>query len=368
MSAAATGPAAVALGGGHGLHATLSALRLLTERVTAVVTVADDGGSSGRLRRELGLLPPGDLRMALAALAGHDPAGQRWAALVQHRFGGSGALAGHAVGNLLLAGLMDVLGDPVAALDEVAALLGLRGRVLPMSCEPLDIEAEVTGLGENGPHGDGGHRIRGQVAVASTPGRVRRVWLRPERPRACREALEAVRTADVLLLGPGSWFTSVLPHLLVPELRDAVIASPARRVVVLNLAPEPGETAGFSPEQHLAVLSQHAPALRVDAVIADVDAVPVPVAVAPRSGRGAVPRRAGPPGPGRRHRSGGVAPRSGGVGPGARWCAGRVGGADRATRGRPPSPPAGRGAGRRRAKQQKGVNVPHPARRTPRWR
>ena len=276
MSAAATGPAAVALGGGHGLHATLSALRLLTERVTAVVTVADDGGSSGRLRRELGLLPPGDLRMALAALAGHDPAGQRWAALVQHRFGGSGALAGHAVGNLLLAGLMDVLGDPVAALDEVAALLGLRGRVLPMSCEPLDIEAEVTGLGENGPHGDGGHRIRGQVAVASTPGRVRRVWLRPERPRACREALDAVRTADVLLLGPGSWFTSVLPHLLVPELRDAVIASPARRVVVLNLAPEPGETAGFSPEQHLAVLSQHAPALRVDAVIADVDAVPVP--------------------------------------------------------------------------------------------
>ncbi|MCX6462158.1 MAG: uridine diphosphate-N-acetylglucosamine-binding protein YvcK [Pseudonocardiales bacterium] len=268
---------AVALGGGHGLHATLSALRVLAgrgvvdERVTAVVTVADDGGSSGRLRRELGLLPPGDLRMAMAALAADDAAGRRWSTLVQHRFGGTGALAGHAVGNLLLAGLMDTLGDPVAALDEVGRLLGVRGRVLPMSCEPLDIEAEVTGLGPGGPH-----RIRGQVAVASTPGRVRRVRLQPARPSACPEALEAVRDADLLLLGPGSWFTSVLPHLLVPALRDALVGSAARRVLVLNLAPEPGETAGFSPQRHLAVLSEHAPALRVDAVLADVAAVPVP--------------------------------------------------------------------------------------------
>ncbi|MBW0115933.1 uridine diphosphate-N-acetylglucosamine-binding protein YvcK [Pseudonocardia sp. KRD-169] len=268
---------AVALGGGHGLHATLSALRVLAARgvvdahVTAVVTVADDGGSSGRLRRELGSLPPGDLRMAMAALASDDVAGQRWTTLVQHRFGGTGALAGHAVGNLLLAGLMDTLGDPVAALDEVGSLLGVRGRVLPMSREPLDIEAEVTGLGSGGPH-----RIRGQVAVASTPGRVRRVWLQPQRPRACAEAVAAVGAADLLILGPGSWFTSVLPHLLVPELRDAVLAASARRVVVLNLAPEPGETAGFSPERHLAVLSEHAPALRVDAVVADVAAVPVP--------------------------------------------------------------------------------------------
>ncbi len=266
---------AVALGGGHGLHATLSALRVLAargvvdERVTAVVTVADDGGSSGRLRRELGSLPPGDLRMALAALA--SDGARRWAELVQHRFGGTGALAGHAVGNLLLAGLMDTLGDPVAALDAMGELLGVRGRVLPMSCEPLDIEAEVTGLGEGGPH-----RIRGQVAVASTPGRVRRVWLHPAEPRACPPALDAVRDADVLLLGPGSWFTSVLPHLLVPELRDAVLGSAARRVLVLNLAPEPGETAGFSPQRHLAVLSAHAPALRVDAVLADIAAVPVP--------------------------------------------------------------------------------------------
>jgi uncharacterized cofD-like protein len=282
--------AAVALGGGHGLHATLSALRLLADRslagpVTAVVTVADDGGSSGRLRRELGLLPPGDLRMALAALAGeHTASGAAcddrsaddapWVRLLQHRFGGSGALAGHAVGNLLLAGLMEVTGDPVAALDGVAALVGARGRVLPMACEPLDIEAEVTGLDDDDPGRT--HRIRGQVAVASTPGRVRRVRLVPEHPRSCPEVVAAVRSADVLLLGPGSWFTSVLPHLLLPELRDALVASHARRVVVLNLAPEPGETAGFSPEQHLAVLAEHAPDLRVDAVLADVGAVPVP--------------------------------------------------------------------------------------------
>nr|WP_211177653.1 uridine diphosphate-N-acetylglucosamine-binding protein YvcK [Pseudonocardia acidicola] len=276
------------MGGGHGLHATLSALRALAENhaagppaitdITAVVTVADDGGSSGRLRRELGMLPPGDLRMAMAALAAAplgvgDPAGSLWVRLVQHRFGGTGALAGHAVGNLLLAGLMDVLDDPVAALDEVCRLLGVRGRVLPMSLAPLDIEAEVTGLDDDPGRA---RRIRGQVAVASTPGRVRRVWLRPERPPACAQAVAAVRAADLVLLGPGSWFTSVLPHLLVPELREALMDTAAHRVVVLNLAPEPGETAGFSPEQHLAVLSQHAPGLRVHAVLADVAAVAVP--------------------------------------------------------------------------------------------
>ncbi|MBP2368652.1 gluconeogenesis factor YvcK family protein [Pseudonocardia parietis] len=263
----------VALGGGHGLHATLTALRRCPAvgGITAVVTVADDGGSSGRLRRELGLLPPGDLRMALAALAADDEDGRFWSGLVQHRFGGNGALAGHALGNLLLAGLLERGGDPVQALETVGGLLGCAGRVLPMARVPLDIEAEVAidGL-------DHAHRIRGQVAVASTPGRVRRVWLRPENPPACDEAVRAVLDADVVLLGPGSWFTSVLPHLLVPGLRDALLATAAARVVLLNLAPEPGETAGFSPEQHLEVLSGHAPSLRAHAVLADTGSVPLP--------------------------------------------------------------------------------------------
>ncbi|WP_026361303.1 gluconeogenesis factor YvcK family protein [Amycolatopsis nigrescens] len=268
---------AVALGGGHGLHATLTALRRLTRDVTAVVTVADDGGSSGRLRRELGLLPPGDLRQALAALAAAEDGGGLWAEVFQHRFGGDGALAGHAVGNLLLAGLFEVLGDPVAALDEASRLVGVSGRVLPMSTEPLEIEAEVSGLADNGEL----TVIRGQVAVASTPGQVQRITVETPRqstaaPKACHQAVDAVLGADLVLLGPGSWFTSVLPHLLVPELHDALVRTEATKVVILNLIPQPGETAGFSPEQHLDVLFQHAPGLRVDAVIADRRSVPTP--------------------------------------------------------------------------------------------
>ncbi|MFC5059075.1 uridine diphosphate-N-acetylglucosamine-binding protein YvcK [Saccharothrix xinjiangensis] len=269
---------AVALGGGRGLHVTLTALRRVTDDVTAVVTVADDGGSSGRLRRELGLLPPGDLRKAMVALAGEDPASAMWAKLFQHRFGGTGALAGHAVGNLVLAGLLEQLGDPVAVLAEAARLLGVRGRVLPMCTEPLEIEADVSGLDDDA---DVVRRIRGQVAIATTPGRVRRIRLHGpggpgEAPRGCPEAVEAVLGADVVLLGPGSWFTSVLPHLLVPELHDALARTTAKKVVVLNLVPQPGETAGFSPELHLDVLCEHAPGLRVDAVVADTGAVPVP--------------------------------------------------------------------------------------------
>ena len=272
---------AVALGGGHGLHATLTALRRVTRQVTAVVTVADDGGSSGRLRRELGLLPPGDLRQAFAAFAAED-GGTLWAEVFQHRFGGDGALAGHAVGNLLLAGLFEVLGDPVAALDEACRLIGVSGRVLPMSPEPLEIEAEVSGLDSEDPAAL--RRIRGQVAVASTPGQVHRISLHPvgrlpRPPKGCPEAIEAVLGADVVFLGPGSWFTSVLPHVLVPDLYDALVRTTATKVVVLNLVPQPGETAGFSPERHLDVLFEHAPELRVDAVIADRDSVPDPASL-----------------------------------------------------------------------------------------
>jgi len=268
---------AVALGGGHGLYATLLALRAITEDVTAIVTVADDGGSSGRLRRELGVLAPGDLRMALTALAADDGAAGRWREVFQHRFGGTGALAGHAVGNLVMAGLLEVLGDPVAMLDEVCALLKVTGRVLPMTVEPLDIEADVAGLDGDADHPDRLSRIRGQVAVATTPGRVHRVWLRPDRPQACAEAVRAVGDADLVVLGPGSWFTSVLPHLLVPGLASALVSTKARRVLILNLAPQPGETAGFSPEQHLTALCDHAPpGFTVHAVLADVDAVAAP--------------------------------------------------------------------------------------------
>ncbi|MEU1950362.1 gluconeogenesis factor YvcK family protein [Nocardia rhamnosiphila] len=264
-----SGPAVAALGGGHGLYATLTAIRRITRRISAVVTVADDGGSSGRLRAELGVPPPGDLRMALAALA--DDADGVLTRTVQHRFGGTGALAGHSVGNLLLAGLTEVLGDPVAALDQVGELLGISGRVLPMSNIPLDIEADVSGL-EADPRVS--RCIRGQVAVATTPGKVRRVRLLPADPPSCAEATAAIERADAVILGPGSWFTSVIPHLLVPGLRDALVHTRARKVLILNLAAQPGETAGFSAERHLHVLSQHAPDFAVDEVLVDSGCVP----------------------------------------------------------------------------------------------
>jgi uncharacterized cofD-like protein len=261
----------VALGGGHGLAATLQALRRVTPDVTAVVTVADDGGSSGRLRDELDALPPGDLRMALAAMAGDDEWAQTWARLLQHRFSGDGPLAGHAIGNLIITGLAEATGDPVAALDLVAKLLGLSGRVLPMSPVPLEICAEVIGLVQGDPAEV--TEVVGQVAVATTPGLVAAVHLKPANPPACKEAVRAVEEADWVVFGPGSWFTSVLPHLLVPDLRDALHRTSARRLVALNLAPQAGETAGFVPESYLDALAAHAPDLQIDVVLADEDMV-----------------------------------------------------------------------------------------------
>lgn len=264
-------PKVVALGGGHGLFASLSALRRVTDQLTAVVTVADNGGSSGRLREEFGVLPPGDLRMALAALCGDDEWGRTWSEVVQHRFQSRGELDGHALGNLLIVALWDLLGDHVGGLDWVGRLLGAQGRVLPMTAVPLDIVAEVVGADPE--HPGEVSIVRGQVACASTTGRVRSISLVPASPPACPEALAAIRRADWLVFGPGSWFTSVLPHFLVPELAAALSASRAGKVVALNLAPQPGETDGFTPHTHVEVLAEHAPDLDVDVVLADERAV-----------------------------------------------------------------------------------------------
>jgi uncharacterized cofD-like protein len=341
----------VAFGGGHGLAASLRGLRScvpeLALDITAVVTVGDNGGSSGRLRAERDAqLPPGDLRMALAALADDDPGHQRTVALLQHRFApvgshdrrsrtapgdtpgpkqeghtkpeeghtaGEGAdrsdatgsenagsqekagsgktagsgekagwgnvdrqvaavgdkddpLAGHAVGNLLLLGLMELLGDPVEALDHACAMVGAQGRVLPMASHAVGIEADVRG-------GDPARptdivTVRGQHAVAVTNGHVEALRIVPDSPPACPAAVAAIAEADWLIFGPGSWYTSVLPHLLVPELAAAIVASPARRLVTLNLATD-NETLGLSVADHLAALHWYLPQLRVDVVLAD---------------------------------------------------------------------------------------------------
>ncbi|MBD0292528.1 MAG: uridine diphosphate-N-acetylglucosamine-binding protein YvcK [Jiangellaceae bacterium] len=268
------GPKVVALGGGHGLAASLSALRRVSGRLSAVVTVADDGGSSGRLRRELGVLPPGDLRMALAALCGDDDWGHTWARVLQHRFASSGELHNHSVGNLLIVALWELLDGHVEGLDWVGRLLGAQGRVLPMSSTALDIQALVARLERGASARREMETVVGQHAVATALGTVVAVELLPHDPPACPEALTAIEEADWVVLGPGSWFTSVIPHLLVPDLRDALLTTSARRLVTLNLSAEGGETEGFTPEMYIEVLGAYAPELTIDAVLADPGSVP----------------------------------------------------------------------------------------------
>jgi uncharacterized cofD-like protein len=264
-------PRVVAFGGGHGLHASLSALRRVTSELTAVVTVADNGGSSGRLRAEFDVLPPGDLRMALAALCGEDEWGDTWARVLQHRLDSSGDLRGHVVGNLLLVGLWELLADPVLGLDWIGRLLHAHGRVLPMSTTPMDIRAEVRGADPAAP--DIVVDVTGQVEVATTSGQILGLALQPSDAHACPDTLAAVEAADWIVLGPGSWFSSVVPHLLLPELRRAIESTSARRVVVLNLEPQHDETPGYLPEDYLATLAQYAPHLTVDWVLADPSTV-----------------------------------------------------------------------------------------------
>ncbi len=260
------GKKVIAFGGGHGLAANLRALRHLTNDLTAVVTVADNGGSSGRLRAEMPILPPGDLRMALSALCEDSEWGTTWRDVVQHRFDSEGPMGGHALGNLLIVALWQLLDDPIYALDHVGALLGARGRVLPMALEPLDIEAYV----DFGSHTD---VVRGQAEVASTTGRVKDVKLIPEGPTVPTEVLEAISDADWLIIGPGSWYTSVLPHLLVPELRDAIVGSNARRCLTMNLDSGSHETVGLTSVDLLNIVTDYAPGLRFDALIADPTAM-----------------------------------------------------------------------------------------------
>lgn len=264
-------PRVVALGGGHGLHASLSALRRVTHELTAVVTVADNGGSSGRLRGEFAVLPPGDLRMALAALCGDDEWGNTWARVLQHRLQGDGELHDHVVGNLLIVGLWELLGDPVAGLDWIGRLLNAHGRVLPMSTTPMDIRAAVKGADAHLP--DNITTVTGQVEVATTAGHIVGIELIPEDACACPETLAAIEQADWIVLGPGSWFSSVVPHLLLSDLRKALTHTSARIVVVLNLEPQHGETHGYLPEDYLATFADYAPDLSIDTVLVDAASV-----------------------------------------------------------------------------------------------
>jgi uncharacterized cofD-like protein len=245
----------VALGGGTGLPVVLEGLAEAlqatvgesnvarwTDSLAAIVTVTDDGGSSGRLRRELGMLPPGDIRNCLAALSS-DAAFKR---LLDHRFDAPTAFDGHAVGNLMLAALTQMTGSFAAAIDEMATLLRSRGRVYPSTIEDVTLQAELVT----------GELVEGETAIVAHPGRIRRLSL-ARRVRPWPDALRALINADAIVVGPGSLYTSVLPNLLVDGVASTLSAVRGARIVVMNLMTQPGETDGFSMDDHLRVLQEH---------------------------------------------------------------------------------------------------------------
>ena len=256
----------VAFGGGHGLSATLRSLRHITHGLTAVVTVADDGGSSGRIRAEADALPPGDLRMALVALCDESDWGLTWRDLMQQRLVTDGALNDHALGNLLILGLWQMFDDPVAGLDGVARLLDSHGRVLPMSLTPLHIEADVA-------VGDETKLVRGQASVALAEGEILDLRVEPTDAPVPPDAIDAISSADWIVLGPGSWFTSVIPHLMIDELRRAIVTTEAHRALVLNLILQESETQAMSSADLVRAVRDAAPDLKLDVVIADPTSV-----------------------------------------------------------------------------------------------
>ncbi|MFM7598115.1 MAG: uridine diphosphate-N-acetylglucosamine-binding protein YvcK [Actinomycetota bacterium] len=268
----------VALGGGHGLSATLRALRTLDIEPIAVVGTGDDGGSSGRLREHLGVPPPGDLRMALVALVGDGSGSALWPRVLQHRFGGTGDVEGHALGNLLLVALWEETGDIVAGLDRLGRVLEARGRVLPNSIDPVVVAARVRS-------DDGVVDVVGQARLTATRGEIESMRLVPEDPRACPEAVSAIESASAIVFGPGSWYTSVLPHLLVPDIRNALERSSARRILVLNAAPQAGETEGFAAHAYLEAWDRLFPGIGLDVVLADPRSVADTARLAAAAGR-----------------------------------------------------------------------------------
>lgn len=284
----ARGPRIVTIGGGTGLSSLLRGLKELTSNITAVVTVADDGGSSGRLREELGVPPMGDIRNCIAALADAESAMTR---LLQYRFEADGGqrrtLEGHAMGNLLIAALTDIEGDFEEAVRQANRVLAVRGKVVPAAPVPITLHAELAD----------GSQLAGQSRIARARG-IERVWIAPADARACDEAVEAIAAADLIVIGPGSLFTSLLPNLLVPGIRAALEATPAPRVFVSNVATQVGETEGFTLVDHLAALRSHGLDGLVDAVLANDNysarapagypAAPVRVDVASRKGDGPV--------------------------------------------------------------------------------
>ncbi len=243
------GPRIVAIGGGHGQATLLRGLKLYTRNLTAVVTVADDGGSSGRLRESFGILPPGDIRNCLAALSSDE---QMLTQLFQYRFSGSGNLDGHSFGNLFITALADITGSFEGAVAESGRVLSVSGRVLPSTLHDVKLIADM-----QLPDSVNQVRVEGESRIPKMAGRVRRVWLEPNDAPAYPPVIKAILNADMIVVGPGSLFTSLLPNLLVNDLLGAVHASRAVKVYVCNIVTQTGETSGFSVFDHVRALEEH---------------------------------------------------------------------------------------------------------------
>ena len=245
-------PKVVAIGGGTGLSTLLRGLKAYTPHIVAIVTVADDGGSSGRLRRELGLLPPGDFRNCIAALADDEALITQ---LFQYRFGQGEGLDGHSFGNLFITALAAVTGSFERAILEASRVLAVQGRILPSTLEDVTLVADLKV--EDGQAPSGLIRVQGESAIPKAGRPIERIFLRPEQVRAYPETVRAILEADLIVVGPGSLFTSILPNLLVQDIRQAVEASSALKLYVCNVATQPGETDGFDVGKHVSVLQRH---------------------------------------------------------------------------------------------------------------
>lgn len=260
----------VALGGGTGLSTLLRGLKRLvvprhdpypTEQrpivdLAAIVTVTDDGGSSGRLRRENRILPPGDIRNCMVALSKDEALLGR---LFQYRFHAGRGLAGHNFGNLFLAALTHVTGDFAEAVRVSSRVLAIRGRIFPSTTSNVTLEAVL----------ENGRRVHGETRISASRAPIKRLMLRPKRVRPVAEAVEAIRDADLILLGPGSLYTSVMPNLLIPEIAQALARAKAPRVYIANLMTQPGETTGYALSEHLRAIARHSPKRVIDWVVAN---------------------------------------------------------------------------------------------------
>ena len=244
------GPRIVVIGGGHGLSILLRGLKEYTHNLTAIVTVADDGGSSGRLRKSIGILPPGDIRNCLAALSNDEALLTQ---LFQYRFpNGASGLDGHSFGNLFITALVDITGSFEEAIAESGRVLSVSGQVLPATLHDVRLVADVML-----PHLVSEVRVEGESRIPESTGKVRRVWLEPNSPPAFPQAVQSILAADLIVIGPGSLYTSILPNLLVPDIAAAVRTSRALKIFVCNLATQPGETEEYTSSDHLHALDEH---------------------------------------------------------------------------------------------------------------